>query len=170
MKNHIILVYGMPCVGKTTTCEQLALLGYTDQINADRVREQYFPQPDYGEQESNQVFEYLFARLGQFVGDAYPFVVIDSMFATGGRIIRIKEFAAEKGYQVDCIFLHASLEVLLDRNEQRLGTSKHMPPERITMFLNRFNSASLSDLSIDTALHNKLETAQLITTFLSNGR
>ena len=160
----------MPCAGKTSLCESLKTSGFNNQIRTDEVRGKHFLYPTYSENESNQVFYFLLKELQEMVNKNLDDIIVEGVFATGQRILTIKKIALIKSYEVLCIFLQAPLDTLLVRNSERIETDKFLKPERYGMFLKRYNSSHLSNLTINTDENTKGETTILTKDFLQYGR
>lgn len=160
----------MPCSGKTSLCNLLKDLSFANQIKTDQIWSKYFPNPSYNEEESNQVFYHLFEELATMIKNRLFDIIVEGVFATDTRILRIKEAASKDNYQVFCIYLHASLNCLLQRNGYRSGTKEFIEPKKFQILFDRFNSERFSDLSINTELETKENIINIIKSILQNGR
>lgn len=78
-RQQLIVVCGLPGVGKTTVAARVAELIGGDVLRTDAVRKDLFSEPEYTEAESRAVYEELFTRAAQRLAGGGS-VVLDATF------------------------------------------------------------------------------------------
>ncbi|MFB6234491.1 MAG: AAA family ATPase [Halopenitus sp.] len=76
---QLVVVCGLPGVGKTTVANRVARLVDGDVLRTDAVRKDLFPEPKYTEAESRAVYRELLARAATRLADEES-VVLDATF------------------------------------------------------------------------------------------
>ncbi|MFC5366648.1 AAA family ATPase [Salinirubrum litoreum] len=75
----LVVVCGLPGVGKTTVAEYAVDLLDAELLRTDVVRKELFPDPDYTDAEQSAVYDELLARARDRLVDGHP-VVLDGTF------------------------------------------------------------------------------------------
>ena len=119
---RLVVVCGLPGVGKTTVAERIA-----DHVDGrirrtDVIRKELFPDPEYTDAETEAVYEELLARARDDV-DAGDAVVLDATFADDRFRSRAREVAAETAAGFDLVEVACDEEVVERRIERRDGIS-----------------------------------------------
>lgn len=92
----LVVVCGLPGVGKTTVAEAVADRVNGTVLRTDVVRKQVFDDPEYTEAESRLVYGELFSRAGDRLQAGEP-VVLDGTFKRAGDRERARDVAADCG-------------------------------------------------------------------------
>lgn len=122
MTGRLVVVCGLPGVGKTTVAERIA-----DHVDGrvrrtDVIRKELFDDPEYTDAETEAVYAELLSRAGEDVagGDA---VVLDATFADDRFRAEAREAAAAAGAAFDLVEVVCDEAVVERRIERRDGIS-----------------------------------------------
>jgi len=170
--NKIILLYGLPCTGKSTIFDSLLEINVTTQIRIDDIWIESFNTPEYTFEQSKVIYENLLLKLKKEISNNVSNILIEGVFASGDRLIEMKNISESKGYKFLSILLFCSIDVLYLRNQQRnnLPNKKVMGNEVIDFFKNKFNSSKYCDIAINTENIDKENIVSIIQNLLNNGR
>lgn len=75
----IIIMCGLPCVGKTTIARELAPLVNGVVLSTDKIRKVLFPKPTYGRRERRLVYDILIL-LAKYLCNANVKCILDATF------------------------------------------------------------------------------------------
>ncbi|TKX46879.1 kinase [Halorubrum sp. SD690R] len=119
---RLVVVCGLPGVGKTTVAERIA-----DHVDGrirrtDVIRKQLFDDPEYTDAETEAVYAELLARARDDV-DAGGAVVLDATFADARFRADAQETAAEAAAEFDLVEVACDEAVVERRIERRDGIS-----------------------------------------------
>ncbi|GAA0551922.1 AAA family ATPase [Halorubrum ejinorense] len=119
---RLVVVCGLPGVGKTTVAERIA-----DHVDGrirrtDVIRKELFDDPEYTDAETEAVYAELLARARDDI-DAGGAVVLDATFAEGRFRTAARETAAEAGAEFDLVEVACDEAVVERRIERRDGIS-----------------------------------------------
>ncbi|MDB2237709.1 AAA family ATPase [Halorubrum ezzemoulense] len=119
---RLVVVCGLPGVGKTTVAERIA-----DHVDGrirrtDVIRKQLFDDPEYTDAETEAVYAELLARARDDVDDGGA-VVLDATFADARFRADARETAAEAAAEFDLVEVACDEAVVERRIERRDGIS-----------------------------------------------
>ena len=119
---RLVVVCGLPGVGKTTVAERIA-----DHVDGrirrtDVIRKELFDDPEYTDAETEAVYVELLSRARGDV-DAGDAVVLDATFADDRFRTDARETAAEAGAEFDLVEVACDEDVVERRIERRDGIS-----------------------------------------------
>ncbi|WP_434521674.1 AAA family ATPase [Halorubrum sp. AS12] len=119
---RLVVVCGLPGVGKTTVAERIA-----DHVDGrirrtDVIRKELFPDPEYTDAETEAVYAELLSRARDDV-DAGDAVVLDATFADDRFRAAARETAAETAAKFDLVEVACDEDVVERRIERRDGIS-----------------------------------------------
>ena len=119
---RLIVVCGLPGVGKTTVAERIA-----DHLDGrirrtDVIRKELFDDPEYTDAETEAVYAELLARARRDV-DAGEAVVLDATFADGRFRAKARETAAGTAAAFDLVEVACDEDIVERRIERRDGIS-----------------------------------------------
>lgn len=165
--NKVIIVYGLPCTGKSTVCGFLSERLSAAQVYTDKVWKEVFPDPKYTADESHTVFATILNKVETRMRENVPAILVEGVFASVERMQALKSLAISSGYNFHSILLFADTEVLKSRNHARNEEKENqMPDNVIDKLKGRFTSWDFCDISINTGLiaekKTNLITAQLV--------
>lgn len=114
----LVVVCGLPGVGKTTVSEHLAERTGYDLLRSDVVRKELVAEPTYDEDEDRRVYGELFARARDRI-DRDGGCVLDATFGSVER--RARALRVADGSGVDCVLVkvECDLPVVRERIERR---------------------------------------------------
>ncbi|SFR31045.1 MULTISPECIES: AAA family ATPase [Halorubrum] len=119
---RLIVVCGLPGVGKTTVAERVAAHVDGRIRRTDVIRKELFPDPEYTDAETEAVYAELLSRAREDV-EAGGAVVLDATFADARFRTQARETAAEAGVAFDLVEVACDEEVVERRIERRDGIS-----------------------------------------------
>ncbi|CDK40417.1 AAA family ATPase [Halorubrum sp. AJ67] len=119
---RLVVVCGLPGVGKTTVAERIA-----DHVDGrirrtDVIRKELFDDPEYTDAETEAVYDELLARAREDI-DAGDAVVLDATFADDWFRAEARETAAETAGAFDLVEVDCDEDVVERRIERRDGIS-----------------------------------------------
>lgn len=114
----LVVVCGLPGVGKTTVAGMVAERLGTDRLRTDVVREELFPDPTYTDEERHAVYEALFDRARERLEDDED-VVLDGTFAAAALRERTRELAAAAGVEHRLLRVTCDESVVRERMAER---------------------------------------------------
>ena len=119
---RLVVVCGLPGVGKTTVAERVAAHVDGRIRRTDVIRKELFDDPEYTDAETEAVYAELLARARDDVeaGDA---VVLDATFADARFRADARETAAEAAAEFDLVEVACDEDVVERRIERRDGIS-----------------------------------------------
>ncbi|MGZ0746514.1 AAA family ATPase [Haloparvum sp. AD34] len=119
---QLVVVCGLPGVGKTTVAARAAELIGGDVLRTDAVRKDLFPEPAYTEAESRAVYGELLARAAARLGDGES-VVLDATFKRRRSRRNARGLARAAGVPLRTIKVECDVSVVEIRIENRDGLS-----------------------------------------------
>ncbi|WP_430505394.1 AAA family ATPase [Haloparvum sp. PAK95] len=119
---QLVVVCGLPGVGKTTVAARAAELIGGDVLRTDAVRKDLFPDPDYTEAESRAVYGELLSRAAARLGDGES-VVLDATFKRRRSRRNARGLARAAGVPLRTIKVECDVSVVEIRIENRDGLS-----------------------------------------------
>lgn len=146
----VILVYGLPGVGKTTVVDNLSSSIRFKRVQIDTVWNSIFDSPSYTKEEATTVFEHLLDKVRRIMTGDISVIVVEGVFASQARIRALEQCCRTSGYSFIRVFLEASDSVVLDRIEQRSIEGEDIPVEMWQKLKRKFATDHLADLTIDT--------------------
>ena len=119
---RLVVVCGLPGVGKTTVAERVAAHVDGRIRRTDVIRKELFDDPEYTDAETEAVYAELLARARDDV-NAGGAVVLDATFADARFRADARETAAEAGVEFDLVEVACDEAVVEQRIERRDGIS-----------------------------------------------
>jgi predicted kinase len=119
---RLVVVCGLPGVGKTTVAERIADRVDGQVRRTDVIRKELFDDPEYTDAETEAVYAELLARARADV-DAGGAVVLDATFADARFRADARETAAEAAAAFDLVEVTCEEDVVERRIERRDGIS-----------------------------------------------
>jgi len=118
----LVVVCGLPGVGKTTVAERIA--GHLDArvLRTDVIRKQLFPDPEYTDEEAARVYAELLARARDRVRDGES-VVLDATFANGEFRDDVRAVADRAADRFELVKVECDEDVVRRRIRARDGIS-----------------------------------------------
>lgn len=119
---RLVVVCGLPGVGKTTVAARAAELIGGDVLRTDAVRKDLFPEPEYTEAESHAVYGELLARAAARLADGES-VVLDATFKRRRSRRNARGLARAAGVPLRTIKVECDESVVETRIGNREGLS-----------------------------------------------
>lgn len=169
--HNIIILYGLPCSGKSTVINSLSKNIDCNLINTDDIYLQLFQNPSYSVEESNNVFEELLSQMRFQLSNNVSTLIIEGVFASISRLYSIQEIAEQYNYSLKSVFLFNTIENLMILNNKRhIEGGHYITSESLTFLCEKFNSNGFCDISINTSKVSIDQTINLIKMILPNGK
>jgi len=118
----LVVVCGLPGVGKTTVARRIADRTDAVVLRTDAVRKELFPEPEYTASETATVYAELLGRAGDRLADGEP-VVLDATFARADFRVDARETARERGAPFRMVKVECTEAVVERRIRCREGLS-----------------------------------------------
>lgn len=115
---RVVVVCGLPGVGKTTVAERAAELLDAALLRTDVVRTDLFPDPEYTDAELRAVYDELFERAAAVVRDGRS-VVLDGTFQHREYRERVGRTADDLGVAATLVKVECEAGVVRERIRQR---------------------------------------------------
>ena len=119
---RLVVVCGLPGVGKTTVAERIAAHVDGRVRRTDVIRKELFDEPEYTDDETEAVYAELLARAGEDVAGGEA-VVLDATFADARFRTDAREAAAAAAAEFDLVEVACDEAVVERRIERRDGIS-----------------------------------------------
>lgn len=146
----LVVVCGLPGVGKTTVAENVAERVDAQLLRTDVVRKDIFPEPEYTREESRRVYRELFDRARETVENGRN-VVLDGTFKNA----QLRDNAVELSESLDAEFrlvkVECAEEVVRERIASREDDESDADYEIHAMYQDRFDSISRSHVTVDNS-------------------
>lgn len=114
----LVVVCGVPGAGKTTVAELVADRVDADLLRTDVVRKELFDGPEYGDGETEAVYDELFDRAAGKLERGRA-VVLDGTFRRRAHRERAAELAEAHGLPLECVRVECDPEVARERVRDR---------------------------------------------------
>lgn len=146
----LVVVCGLPGVGKTTVAETVADRVDGRLLRTDVVRKEILTDPEYTEAESRMVYDELFDRARATVEDGTS-VVLDGTFKDEIRRTRAAELSATLGAEFRLVKVECAEGVVRDRIESREGDASDADFEIHRMYRESFDAVSRDHATVDNS-------------------
>lgn len=146
----VVVVCGLPGVGKTTVAENVAERVDGRIVRTDVVRKELFPDPEYTEEESKQVYTEMFERARETV-DGGRSVVLDGTFKDAGNRERALELSEALDAEFRLVKVECAEETVRERIRGREGDESDADFEIHAMFRDRFDPISTDHVTVDNS-------------------
>ena len=146
----LVVVCGLPGVGKTTVARIVADRLGTDPLRTDVVREELFPDPAYTEAERRAVYGALFDRARARL-DRGEDAVLDGTFAAATHRERARELAAATGADHRLLEVTCEESVVRERLAERTDDASDADFEVYRTFERAFDPVTGADATIDNS-------------------
>jgi len=146
----VVVVCGLPGVGKTTVAEDVAERVDGRLLRTDVVRKELFPDPEYTAAEARRVYAEMFERARETIERGRN-VVLDGTF----RDERDRDRAAELSESLDAEFRLVKVEcaesVVRERIRQREDDASDADFDVYAMYRDRFDPISGDHVTVDNS-------------------
>lgn len=155
----VVLLVGLPGVGKTRLARGLATEIGAVVLNRDEIRDGIFPEPylDYSAEQNEVATTTLLNVLDYLLAKPRPrFVILDGKpFSRRDEIAAVKARADEHGAELVIVHCVAAPEVVADRLRSDLADPRNVRarrnPEKAARIHDAFQQIELPHVTIDTA-------------------
>jgi predicted kinase len=169
--NELIVIYGLPCSGKSTVCTHLSTILNCPIVKIDDIWGQTFTNPTYTIEEGNIVFLILLKQLKRHISLKQNRIVVEGVFASVSRLLEIEKLALANSYGLKTILLFDNLESLLSKNYVRRNKGgTQLKNEALEFLANKFDSSKFCHFSIHTGKVSEDDTKHLIEILIQNGK
>jgi hypothetical protein len=147
---RLVVVCGLPGVGKTTVAEDIADRLDGRLLRTDVVRKEILTDPDYTEEESRMVYAELFDRAREVV-DGGRSAVLDGTFKDArhrDRAVELSE-SLETGFRL--VKVECAEEVVRERIESRHDDESDADFEIHRLYRDRFDPISTDHVTVDNS-------------------
>ncbi|WP_435194401.1 AAA family ATPase [Natronomonas sp. EA1] len=146
----LVVVCGLPGVGKTTVAERVVEQLDAEMLRTDVVRKELFPDPDYTDEESQAVYDELFSRTRDRL-QADEDVVLDATFQEAAKRERARRVAEETGRAFELVYVRCDLDGVEKRIEQREGDESDADFEVHLLFRETFDPIEGDHVVVDNS-------------------
>ena len=160
MTGRLIVVAGLPGVGKTTVSREIASRLDGRLVRTDVVRTDCFPEPAYTAEERAAVYDELFARARETVA-AGGVAVLDGTFRKRADRERAAALAREADVPLDVVAVECDEAVVRERIAAREGDESDADFEIHRRFRERYEPIELDHVAIDNSGDRASMRAQL---------
>ncbi|WP_132057877.1 AAA family ATPase [Halorussus amylolyticus] len=150
MADSLVVVCGLPGVGKTTVAETVADRLDGRLLRTDVVRKEILTDPDYTEEESRMVYRELFDRARATVEQGRS-VVLDGTFQDEVRRTDAADLAATLGAEFRLVKVECDEAVVRERIESREGDESDADFEVHRMYRETFDDLARDHATVDNS-------------------
>ncbi|WP_135829390.1 AAA family ATPase [Halorussus halobius] len=146
----VVVVCGLPGVGKTTVAEDVADRVDGRIVRTDVVRKDLFSDPDYTPAESRRVYAELFDRARETVEGGRS-VVLDGTFKDAAHRDRALELSESLDADFRLVKVECDEDVVRERIRRREGDESDADFEVHAMFRERFDPIAADHVAVDNS-------------------
>lgn len=146
----LVVVCGLPGVGKTTVAERITEETDGRLLRTDVIRKEILSNPEYTEEESRMVYDELFER-GRETIESGGVAVFDATFQDEPKRERARELAAELETDFRLVKVECSKGVVKERIESREDDASDADFEIHEMYRERFDTISVDHVTVDNS-------------------
>jgi len=146
----VVVVCGLPGVGKTTVAEDVADRVDGRVVRTDVVRKDLFPDPEYTPEESRQVYAELFDRARETVERGQS-VVLDGTFKDADLRDRAVELSESLDAEFRLVKVECAEDVVRERIRSREGDESDADFDVHAMFRDRFDPIAADHVTVDNS-------------------
>ena len=147
-KNIILIIYGLPGVGKSRLIKELLNYYKIDYLQIDNIWDKCVSNHSYTLENSQIVFKELLQKIKEIMIKKQS-LVVEGVFASKSRLLEIRNIANSHNYLFKSVLLIASNKEikrrLVMRNKEREISSKNW-----NMLKEKTNSTSVADIVLST--------------------
>ncbi|WP_240318880.1 AAA family ATPase [Halorussus rarus] len=147
---RLIVVCGLPGVGKTTVAEDIADRLDGRLLRTDVVRKELLTDPDYTEEESRMVYRELFDRASEIV-EAGRSAVLDGTFKDAGDRDRAAELSESLGAEFRLVKVECAEDVVRERIARREGDASDADFEVHELYREQFDAIATDHVTVDNS-------------------
>ena len=146
----LVVVCGLPGVGKTTVASTIAERIDGAHLRTDVIRKELFSEPEYTPAETERVYEEILERARDAV-EAGGSVVLDGTFKNEPLRERAVTTANAGGAGFRMVKVECSTDVVKRRIENRENDASDADFEIHTMYRDRFEPVSMEHVTVDNS-------------------
>ncbi len=146
----LVVVCGLPGVGKTTVARMIADRLGVEPLRTDVVRRELFPVPDYTDEERRAVYEALFDRARTRL-DRGANVVLDGTFAEATPRERTHELATAAGTERRLVEVTCEESVVRERIAERTDDESDADFEVYRTLESTFEPVTAAHATVDNS-------------------
>ena len=147
---QLIVVCGLPGVGKTTVAEDIAERVDGRLLRTDVIRKEIVSDPDYTAEESRMVYGELFDRARETVENGQA-AVLDGTFKDATDRDRAVELSESLGVGFRLVKVECAEDVVRERIRAREDDASDADFEVHAMYRDRFEPISVEHLTVDNS-------------------
>lgn len=149
MDRCLVVMCGLPGVGKTTASERIIYHLEAERLRSDVVRKELFDEPTYSSEESDRVYEELRSRAETQL-TAGQSVVLDATFSSQARRDAAAAVAADVGVEVVFVHVVCDESVVTRRIRERENDASDADVEVYRRAKQSFEKPDRKHVRIDT--------------------
>jgi shikimate kinase len=167
----IIVLYGLPCTGKTTISNLLVINKACEVIRIDDIWLSKYEKPTFSVEEGEIVFKELVNSLIDLVNSKKKLILVEGIFASISRLEELQRISENSDYQLISILLFNKFENLIKLNDERNNNLKNkITNDTLTFLNNKFNSQMFCNMSINTGKVTLKQAVNIINNYLQYGK
>ncbi|WP_435176305.1 AAA family ATPase [Halorussus sp. AFM4] len=147
---RLVVVCGLPGVGKTTVAEDVADRLDGRLLRTDVVRKEILTDPDYTEEESRMVYRELFDRARETV-EAGRSVVLDGTFKDAVDRERAAALSEALGAAFRLVKVECAEDVVRERIARREGDESDADYEVHRLYREQFDAVATDHVTVDNS-------------------
>ena len=147
---ELVVVCGLPGVGKTTVAEDIADRLDGRLLRTDVVRKEILTDPDYTEEESRTVYRELFDRASETIDEGRS-VVLDGTFKDADDRDRAMELSESLDAAFRLVKVECAEDVVRERIERREGDASDADYAVHELYREQFDAVSTDHVTVDNS-------------------
>lgn len=145
---QLVVVCGLPGVGKTTVGRELAEDLHADLVRTDVVRKELYPDPEYTKTEEQTVYDGLFQRAASALQNREN-IVLDGTFHETRYRARAQEIADEADATFRLVHVTCREEVVRERIAARDGDASDATFDIHRQYRDKFDAVNCDHIRVD---------------------
>ena len=147
---ELVVVCGLPGVGKTTVAEDVADRLDARLLRTDVIRKEILTDPEYTEEEARTVYRELFDRASETIEEGRS-VVLDGTFKDAGDRDRAAELSASLDAEFRLVKVECAEDVVRERIERREGDASDADFAVHELYREQFDAIAADHVTVDNS-------------------
>lgn len=150
----IVVICGLPGVGKTTLTKDLAPLIHAQILSSDKIRKELFPKPTYSKKEKDLVYEVLILT-AKYLHASGKNCILDATFNKESIRVKLKKKLSIPKNQIHFIECVCPEHLVISRLKKRIDDYSDADYSIYKKLKRKYEPLKISHSTIDTSKNRK---------------